>query len=98
MVVLICRIPLIDCVSVHPRSLESCETLVADLRFYVENTPPARVRHVLYSREAGTIKIAGELGVLDKFAIVNHLLEVVLSHEVVVRSIGLSWSRRTGCV
>jgi len=64
-----------------------------DLRLYVENTPPARVRHVSDGHEAGTVKIAGELSVFDERAIRNHLLEHFLSHEVVMLSVSLSWAR-----
>jgi hypothetical protein len=52
----------------------------------------------LDGHEASSIEIAGELGVLYEFTFGDHLLELFLSHEVVMLSIGLSWSRRTGCV
>jgi hypothetical protein len=51
------------------------EPWATDLRLYVENTSPARPRHVLDGHEAGAIKIAGELSVFDECAIGNHLLE-----------------------
>jgi len=72
--------------------------LATDLGLYIENTPPARGRHVLNGHEAGTVKIAGELSVFDECAISDHLLERFLSHEIVVFSVGLSWARWTSRV
>lgn len=66
---------------------------MANLGFYVENAPPARLGHVLYGHEASTIEIAGELSVLDECTFGDHLLELILRHKVVMRSVNLSWPR-----
>ena len=66
--------------------------MTAHLRFDVENTPPARVRHVSDGHEAGAVKIAGKLSVFDERAIGDHLLELFLSDEVVMLAIDLSWT------
>jgi len=66
--------------------------LTTDLGLYVQDTSPARIRHVSDSHEAGAVKIAGKLSVFDERAIGNHLLELFLSDEVVVLAIDFSWT------
>jgi len=47
----------------------------------------------LDGHEAGAVKIAGKLSVLDECAVNDHLLEFVLGNKVVVFSIDLSRAR-----
>lgn len=78
-------------VSAKLRSIQSL--LVTDLRLDIEDAPPARIRHVLDGHEASPIKVAGELSMFDERVVRDHFPELFVSHEVVVFSICLSWSR-----
>jgi hypothetical protein len=40
--------------------------------------------------KAGTVEVVGELSVFDERAIGNHLLELLLSNEVVMLSVNLA--------